>query len=110
VLRPGGLLAAAAITRFASTFDGVARGFLLEPGFEEIVERDLADGRTATPTVIRDGSPPPTVLANPTGRASDMRCGSSFLGAHGETGQCFARTVFAGCRQGRRGAPQITRP
>ena len=30
-LRPGGLLAAAAITRFASTLDGVAQGFLLEP-------------------------------------------------------------------------------
>jgi SAM-dependent methyltransferase len=49
VLRPGGLLAAAAITRFASTFDGVARGFLLEPGFEEIVERDLADGQHRNP-------------------------------------------------------------
>jgi SAM-dependent methyltransferase len=48
-LRPGGLLAAAAITRFASTFDGVAHGFLLEPGFEEIVERDLADGQHRNP-------------------------------------------------------------
>jgi SAM-dependent methyltransferase len=48
-LRPGGLLAAAAITRFASTFDGVAQGFLLEPGFEEIVERDLADGQHRNP-------------------------------------------------------------
>ena len=49
VLRPGGLLAAAAITRFASTLDGVAQGFLLEPGFEEIVERDLADGQHRNP-------------------------------------------------------------
>ncbi len=48
-LRPGGLLAAAAITRFASTFDGVAQGFLLEPGFEAIVERDLADGQHRNP-------------------------------------------------------------
>jgi len=48
-LRPGGLLAAAAITRFASTFDGVVQGFLLEPGFEEIVERDLADGQHRNP-------------------------------------------------------------
>ena len=48
-LRPGGLLAAAAITRFASTLDGVAQGFLLEPGFEEIVERDLADGQHRNP-------------------------------------------------------------
>ena len=49
MLRPGGLLAAAAITRFASTLDGVAQGFLLEPGFEEIVERDLADGQHRNP-------------------------------------------------------------
>jgi SAM-dependent methyltransferase len=49
-LRPGGLLAAAAITRFASTLDGIAQGFLLEPGFEEIVERDLADGQHRNPS------------------------------------------------------------
>ena len=48
-LRPGGLLAAAAITRFASTLDGVAQGFLLEPGFEAIVERDIADGQHRNP-------------------------------------------------------------
>ena len=48
-LRPGGLLAASAITRFASTLDGVAQGFLLEPGFEAIVERDLADGQHRNP-------------------------------------------------------------
>jgi ubiquinone/menaquinone biosynthesis C-methylase UbiE len=53
VLRPGGLLAAAAITRFASTLDGVAQGFLLEPGFEAIVERDRADGQHRNP----DGHP-----------------------------------------------------
>ena len=52
-LRPGGLLAAAAITRFASTLDGVAQGFLLEPGFEAIVERDVADGQHRNP----DGHP-----------------------------------------------------
>jgi ubiquinone/menaquinone biosynthesis C-methylase UbiE len=49
VLHPGGLLAAAAITRFASTLDGVAQGFLLEPGFEAIVEQDLADGQHRNP-------------------------------------------------------------
>ena len=57
-------------------------------------------------------APPAIVLdvGGAAGLASDMRRGSSFLGAHGETGQCFARTVFVGCRQGRRDAPQITRP
>jgi hypothetical protein len=49
-LRPGGLLVAAAITRFASTLDGVAQGFLLDPAFEEIVERDLAEGQHRNPT------------------------------------------------------------
>jgi hypothetical protein len=49
VLRPGGLFAAAAISRFASTIDGLARGFLLQPGFEQIVERDVAEGQHRNP-------------------------------------------------------------
>jgi ubiquinone/menaquinone biosynthesis C-methylase UbiE len=53
VLRSGGVLLAAAITRFASTLDGIAQRFLLEPGFEEIVERALADGQHRNP----DGHP-----------------------------------------------------
>lgn len=44
VVRPGGVVIAAAISRFASTIDGLLHGFLDEPGFEAIVERDLADG------------------------------------------------------------------
>jgi ubiquinone/menaquinone biosynthesis C-methylase UbiE len=44
VLRSGGLLAAAAISRFASTFDELARGFLADARFERIVEGDLRDG------------------------------------------------------------------
>jgi SAM-dependent methyltransferase len=50
VLRPGGVLAAAAISRFASTLDGLLRGFLDEPGFEEIVERDLREGQHRNPS------------------------------------------------------------
>jgi SAM-dependent methyltransferase len=50
VLRPGGVLAAAAISRFASTCDGLLRGFLDEPGFEAIVERDVRDGQHRNPT------------------------------------------------------------
>ena len=45
VLRPGGVLAAAAISRFASTYDGLLRGYLDEPGFEAMVERDVAEGQ-----------------------------------------------------------------
>jgi SAM-dependent methyltransferase len=50
VLRPGGVLAAAGISRFASTCDGLLRGYLDEPGFEAIVERDLRDGQHRNPT------------------------------------------------------------
>ena len=49
VLCRGGLLAAAAISRFASTFDGLARGFLAEPEFERIVERSVRDGAHRNP-------------------------------------------------------------
>jgi len=49
VLRPGGVLAAAAISRFASTFDGLARGFLVDPRFEDIVQRDVRDGQHRNP-------------------------------------------------------------
>ena len=50
VLRPGGVLVAAAISRFASTLDGLLRGYLDEPGFEAIVERDVRDGQHRNPT------------------------------------------------------------
>lgn len=49
VLRPGGVVFAAAISRFASTYDGLFRGFLKDPGFEEIVERDVAEGQHRNP-------------------------------------------------------------
>jgi SAM-dependent methyltransferase len=45
VLRPGGRLLAAAISRFASALDGLCRGFLKDPQFAEIVRRDLIDGQ-----------------------------------------------------------------
>jgi ubiquinone/menaquinone biosynthesis C-methylase UbiE len=49
VLRPGGRLAAAAISRFASTFDGLARGFLTDPRFERIVDGDVHSGQHRNP-------------------------------------------------------------
>ena len=45
VVRPGGLVFVAAVSRFASLFDGLARGFLFEPDFPAIVERDLREGQ-----------------------------------------------------------------
>jgi ubiquinone/menaquinone biosynthesis C-methylase UbiE len=50
VVRPGGTVFAAAISRFASLFDGLARGFLFDPGFGDIVQRDLRDGQHRNPT------------------------------------------------------------
>jgi ubiquinone/menaquinone biosynthesis C-methylase UbiE len=49
VLRPGGLLAAAGISRFASTVDGLARGHFADPRFETVVEHALRDGRHTNP-------------------------------------------------------------
>jgi ubiquinone/menaquinone biosynthesis C-methylase UbiE len=50
VLRPGGLLCAVGISRFASAIDGMVRGFLQDPQFVQIVEDDLRDGRHRNPT------------------------------------------------------------
>jgi 8-oxo-dGTP pyrophosphatase MutT (NUDIX family)/ubiquinone/menaquinone biosynthesis C-methylase UbiE len=49
VVRPGGLVAVAAISRFASLFDSLARGFLFDEAFVPIVERDLAEGQHRNP-------------------------------------------------------------
>jgi len=50
VLRPGGVVAAAAISRFASAIDGLVKGFVRDPEFERIVESDLRDGRHWNPS------------------------------------------------------------
>jgi ubiquinone/menaquinone biosynthesis C-methylase UbiE len=49
VVRPGGLVAVAAISRFASLFDGLARKFLFDSDFVEIVRQDLATGQHRNP-------------------------------------------------------------
>jgi len=50
VLRPGGRLFAAAISRSASALDGLARDLLQDPRFAQIVEQDLQDGQHRNPT------------------------------------------------------------
>lgn len=50
VLRPGGLVWGAAISRFASLFDSLSNGFFTDPAFAPIVERDLQDGQHRNPT------------------------------------------------------------
>jgi SAM-dependent methyltransferase len=50
VLKPGGWLFAAAISRWASVLDGLARDLLQDPRFAQIVEQDLRDGIHRNPT------------------------------------------------------------
>ncbi len=54
VLRPGGMLFAAAISRYASALDGLLGESLLDPDFAAIVERDLVDGQHRNPHSNRD--------------------------------------------------------
>lgn len=49
VVRPGGLVVAVGITRFAALLDGLMAGFLDDPNFVAIVERDLRDGQHRNP-------------------------------------------------------------
>jgi ubiquinone/menaquinone biosynthesis C-methylase UbiE len=50
VLVPGGVLIAAAISRWASALDGLARDLMSDPAFASIVARDLTDGQHRNPT------------------------------------------------------------
>lgn len=49
VVRVGGVVAAVGISRYASLLDGAVRGFLDDPRFVEIVERDLREGQHRNP-------------------------------------------------------------
>jgi ubiquinone/menaquinone biosynthesis C-methylase UbiE len=49
VVRPGGLVFVATVSKFASLFDGLARGFLFERDFPAIVGRDLHEGEHRNP-------------------------------------------------------------
>jgi ubiquinone/menaquinone biosynthesis C-methylase UbiE len=50
VLRPGGLVWGAGISRFASLLDSLSSGFFEDPAFAPIVTRDLEDGQHRNPT------------------------------------------------------------
>jgi SAM-dependent methyltransferase len=54
VLRAGGVLFAAAISRWASALDGLARELLTDPRFAGIVEQDLRTGQHRNPTERAD--------------------------------------------------------
>jgi ubiquinone/menaquinone biosynthesis C-methylase UbiE len=50
VLAPCGKLFAAAVSRFGSLFDGLARDLVADPQFVEILRQDLRDGQHRNPT------------------------------------------------------------
>ena len=50
VLKPGGRLFAAAISRWTSALDGLARDLFQDPQFAAIVEQDVRDGQHRNPT------------------------------------------------------------
>ncbi len=50
ILKPKGVLIAAAVSRFASLIDGLARGFFRDSDFRKIVANDLATGQHRNPT------------------------------------------------------------
>jgi ubiquinone/menaquinone biosynthesis C-methylase UbiE len=50
VCRPGGVIVAAAISRFASTLDGLRAGYLEDPAFAAVAAGDRRDGRHVNPT------------------------------------------------------------
>jgi ubiquinone/menaquinone biosynthesis C-methylase UbiE len=49
VVKPGGMVAVAAVSRFASLFDGLGRQFLFDPDFVTIARNDLASGQHRNP-------------------------------------------------------------
>jgi ubiquinone/menaquinone biosynthesis C-methylase UbiE len=50
VLRPGGVLWGAAISRFASLFESLSGGFFADPAFAPILAADLENGQHRNPT------------------------------------------------------------
>lgn len=50
VVKTTGLVFAAAISRFASTIDGLLSGYYQDPAFRKIMRRDLSDGQHRNPT------------------------------------------------------------
>jgi SAM-dependent methyltransferase len=74
VLRTGGVLLAAGISRFASTWEGLRHGFITQPAFEAMVLGDLRDGVHRNPDV--EGHPEWFTLAflhTPDGLRDEVR-------------------------------------
>jgi len=54
VLRPGGVMFAAAISRYASALDGLSRDLFADPAFAPIVQKDLEQGQHRNETAKWD--------------------------------------------------------
>jgi 2-polyprenyl-3-methyl-5-hydroxy-6-metoxy-1,4-benzoquinol methylase len=54
VVKPGGVVIGAAISRFASLFDGIAADFFVNPDFRVIVEQDIATGQHRNPDRVHN--------------------------------------------------------
>ena len=50
VLRPGGVVIGVGINQFAGLFDGLVNGWIDDPEFQHILERDLEGGQHRNPT------------------------------------------------------------
>jgi ubiquinone/menaquinone biosynthesis C-methylase UbiE len=50
VVRPGGVVVAVGISRYASLLDGLSRRLIDDPVFRSILDRDLTDGQHRNPT------------------------------------------------------------
>lgn len=94
VLKPDGVLLAAGISRFASTFDGLRRGFLKDPRFAEIVYQDLQNGQHKNPT----GKPEyfmETFFHHPDELRNEVaEAGFSITGVYGVEGPCWLLPDF----------------
>ncbi len=55
VLRPGGVLFAAAISRWAGALYGLAHNLYVQPGFDDMVRTTLADGQNRNPDGLAGG-------------------------------------------------------
>jgi len=53
ILKPGGVVAAVGISRFAALLDGLWQGWLGDPLFRDIAKRDLVDGQHRNPDPVR---------------------------------------------------------
>jgi ubiquinone/menaquinone biosynthesis C-methylase UbiE len=53
ILKPGGVVAAVGISRFSILLDGLWQGWLSDPLFRGITERDLVDGQHRNPDPVR---------------------------------------------------------